>query len=86
MVHASAPPARFFMGCRYPDFLSDNAIMKEARILGIAAIMDDKSSERPYRPALEIETPSKKISDARDTFFKTEVVGACPKLLFKVGR
>lgn len=67
-------------GSGYPSGLSGEKILIEARILGIADVVEAISSHRPYRPALGIDKALEEISQNRGIFYDPEVVDACLKL------
>jgi len=48
-------------GSGYPQGLSGDGIIIEARVLAVADVVDAIASNRPYRPALGIETALKEI-------------------------
>jgi putative nucleotidyltransferase with HDIG domain len=68
-------------GSGYPAGLSGDEIIIEARILGVADVVEAMSSHRPYRPALGLQSALQEISQASGTLFDTEVVNACMSLL-----
>jgi PAS domain S-box-containing protein/putative nucleotidyltransferase with HDIG domain len=67
-------------GSGYPQGLSDGDILFEARILGVADVIEAMSSRRPYRPALGIDKALKEISQHRGVLYDPEVVDVCLKL------
>ena len=67
-------------GSGYPNGLSDNDIIIEAKILGVADVVEAMSSHRPYRPALGIESALEEITNEKDTLYDAEVVDACLRL------
>ncbi|MCK4273544.1 MAG: HD domain-containing protein [Dehalococcoidales bacterium] len=70
-------------GSGYPEGLSGEDIILEARILGVADVVEAMSSHRPYRPALGLDSALQEISQARGILYDTEVVDACLALLKK---
>lgn len=72
-------------GSGYPLGLTGEAILKEARILTVADIVEAMSSHRPYRPAQGIDKALGEIVQNKGTFYDTEAVEACVKL-FQEGR
>jgi PAS domain S-box-containing protein/putative nucleotidyltransferase with HDIG domain len=72
-------------GSGYPFGLTGEAILKEARILSVADIVEAMSSHRPYRPAQGIDKALGEIVQNKGTFYDTEAVEACVKL-FQEGR
>jgi len=67
-------------GSGYPAGLSGKEILLEARILGVADVVEAMSSHRPYRPALGIDKALEEISKNRGILYDTEVVDVCLKL------
>jgi len=70
-------------GSGYPDGLSGEDIILEARILGVADVVEAMSSHRPYRPALGLDSALKEISKERGVLYHSEVVDACLRLFQK---
>jgi len=67
-------------GSGYPEGLSGDDIIIEARILGVADVVEAISSHRPYRPALGLEYAMREIIKQRGILFDPRVVDACLKL------
>ena len=67
-------------GSGYPNNLKGDEILLEARILGVADVVEAMSSFRPYRPALGIDVALEEISKNRDILYDPEVVDTCIKL------
>jgi HD-GYP domain-containing protein (c-di-GMP phosphodiesterase class II) len=67
-------------GSGYPNNLRGNKIILEARILGVADVVEAMSSFRPYRPALGIDKALEEISKNKGILYDPEVVDACLKL------
>ena len=67
-------------GSGYPQKLKGDAIMLEARILGVADVVEAMSSHRPYRPSLGIEAALQEISTQRGILYDPQVVDACVAL------
>ena len=61
----------------YPAGLKGDDILFEARILGVADIVEAMSSHRPYRPGKGIESALEEITGARGTAYDSSVVDAC---------
>ena len=72
-------------GSGYPSGLSGEEISPEARILGVADVIEAMSSHRPYRPALGIDKALLEILQNRGTLYDTNVVDACMGLFQKKG-
>ncbi|MGC9384409.1 MAG: HD domain-containing phosphohydrolase [Kosmotogaceae bacterium] len=68
-------------GSGYPQGLSDNEIMIEAKILAIADVVEAMSSHRPYRPAPGIEAAIEEIEKNAGILYDEEVVKTCIKIL-----
>jgi len=67
-------------GSGYPEGLSGEEIILEARILGVADVVEAMASERPYRPARDIDEALEEISQNRGVLYDPQVVDACLKL------
>jgi len=72
-------------GSGYPNNLKGDEIFLEAKILGVADVVEAMSSHRPYRPALGIDIALKEISQNRGTLYDSEVVDACLRLFKEKG-
>ncbi len=64
-------------GSGYPDGLSGDAILVEARILAVADVVEAMASHRPYRPALGLDAALAEVSDKAGTLYDADVVRAC---------
>ena len=67
-------------GSGYPNNLKDDEILLEARIIGVADVVEAMSSFRPYRPALGIDKALEEISKNKGILYDPEVVDVCLKL------
>ncbi|MDI9370787.1 MAG: response regulator [Synergistaceae bacterium] len=67
-------------GTGYPNGLTGDAIMLEARILAVADVVEAISSYRPYRPALGIDVALDEIERNIGVKYDPEVVKACAAL------
>jgi len=67
-------------GSGYPQGLKGEDILLEARIIGVADVIDAMSSHRPYRPAWGIDKALEEISQNKGILYDPEVVDACLKL------
>ncbi|MFQ5997545.1 MAG: HD-GYP domain-containing protein, partial [Dehalococcoidales bacterium] len=67
-------------GSGYPAGLAAKDILLEARILGVADVVEAMASHRPYRPALGIDKALAEISRKRKSLYDPEVVDICLKL------
>jgi PAS domain S-box-containing protein/putative nucleotidyltransferase with HDIG domain len=70
-------------GSGYPEGISGEEIILEARILAVADTVEAMSSHRPYRAAHGIERALEEISRNRGTLYDPEVVDACLTLFEK---
>jgi PAS domain S-box-containing protein/putative nucleotidyltransferase with HDIG domain len=64
-------------GSGYPSGLSGENIIMEARILGVADVVEAMASHRPYRPALGINKALAEISQNKGVLYDSKVVDAC---------
>ncbi len=71
-------------GSGYPQGLKNNEILPEAKILGVADVVEAMASHRPYRPALTINDALEEISKNKGVLYDPEAARACIKL-FKNG-
>ncbi|HOI45635.1 MAG TPA: HD domain-containing phosphohydrolase, partial [Candidatus Aminicenantes bacterium] len=67
-------------GSGYPEGLSGDAILIEARILAVADVVEATSSHRPYRPAQGLQKALDEIQKNRGVLYDRNVVDACLKL------
>jgi putative nucleotidyltransferase with HDIG domain len=67
-------------GSGYPYGLPKRDILLDARILGVADVVEAMASHRPYRPALGIDKALNEISDNRGVLYDRDVVDVCLKL------
>ena len=67
-------------GSGYPNNLKGDEIILEAKIIGVADVVEAMSSHRPYRPALGIDAALEEISQNRGILYDPEVVDVCLKL------
>jgi HD-GYP domain-containing protein (c-di-GMP phosphodiesterase class II) len=72
-------------GSGYPNQLTYDSILLEAKIIGVADVVEAISSHRPYRPALGIKNALDEIEHNKGILFDPEVVDSCLSL-FKSGR
>ena len=72
-------------GSGYPNNLKGDKILLEAKIIGIADVVEAMSSFRPYRPAKGIDKALEEISQNKDILYDPEVVDACSKLFKEKG-
>ena len=67
-------------GSGYPQGLSGEDILLEARILCVADVVEAMASHRPYRPALGIDKALQEISQNKGILYDPEVVDNCLRL------
>jgi len=67
-------------GSGYPNELKGDEILLEARILGVADVVEAMSSHRPYRPSLGINAALEEISQNKGTLYDPEVADICLRL------
>lgn len=72
-------------GSGYPQGLSGEEILLEARILGVADVVEAMASHRPYRPALGIDKALEEITQNRGILYDARVAEACLKLFADKG-
>lgn len=70
-------------GSGYPLHLSGSQILIEARILGVADVVESLASHRPYRPAFTIDEALAEIRKNRGILYDPEVVDACLRVFQK---
>jgi putative nucleotidyltransferase with HDIG domain len=70
-------------GSGYPDGLSGDEIIVEARILGVADVVEAMSSHRPYRAALGLDAALQEIAGSKGILYDAEAADACLALLNK---
>ena len=67
-------------GSGYPNGLLGKEILIEAKILGVADVVEAMASHRPYRPALGIDKALEEVSTNKGKIYDTEVVNACLRI------
>ena len=67
-------------GSGYPRGLKGDDIALEARIIGVADVIDAMASYRPYRPALGVDAAIEEITKFRGVTYDPSVVDACLKI------
>jgi len=72
-------------GSGYPNRLTDGNILIEARILGVADVVEAMASHRPYRAALGIDKALKEVTRNRGTLYDPIVVDSCLRLFAQGG-
>ena len=61
----------------YPRGLTDKNILLEAKILGVADVVEAMASHRPYRPAIGLHKALEEISRNKGILYDVEVAEAC---------
>jgi HD-GYP domain-containing protein (c-di-GMP phosphodiesterase class II) len=72
-------------GSGYPKGLKGGEILLEARILGVADVVEAMASYRPYRPSLGIDAALEEIESKKGLLYDPEVVDACSRLFREKG-
>lgn len=67
-------------GTGYPQGLRGHEILLEARILGVADVMEAMCSHRPYRDSLGLTAALEEITRNQGIFYDAAVVQTCLKL------
>jgi len=67
-------------GSGYPQGLKGDEILLEARILGVADVMEAMCSHRPYRPSLGLIETLDELTRNQGILYDTAVVETCLKL------
>jgi PAS domain S-box-containing protein/putative nucleotidyltransferase with HDIG domain len=72
-------------GSGYPQGLSGDDILPEAKILAVSDVVEAMASYRPYRPALGIDRALEEIELNRGILYGTEAADVCLKLFREKG-
>ncbi len=72
-------------GSGYPQGLKNGDILLEARILGVADVVEAMQSHRPYRPTRGLKTTLEEISQNKGILYDPDVVDACLRLFKEKG-
>jgi response regulator RpfG family c-di-GMP phosphodiesterase len=67
-------------GTGYPVGLKGSEIVREARILAVADVVESMASHRPYRPALGIEAALREVKEHKGALYDPDAVEACVNL------
>ena len=67
-------------GSGYPQGLSGDDILPEARILCVADVVEAMASDRPYRPALGVDAALEEVTLNRGRLFDPAAVDACVRV------
>jgi len=68
-------------GTGYPQGLAGDTILQEARIVGVADVVETMSSHRPYRPSIGLEKALEEITTHRGVLYDPAAVDACLKVI-----
>lgn len=68
-------------GSGYPLGLRGDDILMEARIIGVADVVEAMLSDRPYRPALPVDAAIREVAAGRGILYDADAVDACISLL-----
>jgi PAS domain S-box-containing protein/putative nucleotidyltransferase with HDIG domain len=68
-------------GSGYPRGLKGEEICLEARIMGVADVVEAMASHRPYRPAFSIEKAMLEILQKKGVYYDPQVADACMRLI-----
>jgi HD-GYP domain-containing protein (c-di-GMP phosphodiesterase class II) len=72
-------------GTGYPRRLRGETILRAARVLAVADVVEAMSSHRPYRPARGLEAAMEEIEKGANVAYDGDTVRACARL-FREGR
>ena len=72
-------------GSGYPYNLQGDQILLEARVIGVADVIEAMASHRPYRPSLGIDDAFEEITMNRGILYDPDVVDASIELFTKRG-
>ncbi|MBU0988489.1 MAG: HD domain-containing protein [Proteobacteria bacterium] len=72
-------------GSGYPQGLSGEETLIEAKIIAVADVVEAMASHRPYRPALGVQKALEEISSQKGMLYDTKAVDACLKLFQEKG-
>ena len=72
-------------GSGYPSGIREDKLLIEARILGVADVVEAMSSHRPYRVAPGVDKALEEISRNSGILYDPNVVNACLRLFDEKG-
>ncbi|MFW6137207.1 MAG: HD domain-containing phosphohydrolase [Candidatus Aminicenantaceae bacterium] len=72
-------------GSGYPDGLKNSKILMEAKVLGVADVVEAMSSHRPYRAGLGKKKALEEIKKNKGTLYEPKAVDACVRLIAEKG-
>ncbi len=64
-------------GSGYPHGLGGKEVLIEARIVGVADVVETMASHRPYRPAMGLDKALEEVLKNKGTLYDEKVVNAC---------
>jgi putative two-component system response regulator len=64
-------------GSGYPHGLKGKKIMREAKIMAVADVVEAMASHRPYRPSLGIDKALEEITKNRGVLYELKIVDVC---------
>lgn len=67
-------------GSGYPRGLAGDDLSIEARIIGVADVVETMASHRPYRPSMGIDKALEEITQNSGKLYDADVVAACLKI------
>ena len=67
-------------GSGYPQALTNDQILLEAKIIAVADVVESMTSHRPYRPGLGIDAALQEIALNKGKLYESEAVEACIRL------
>ena len=70
-------------GSGYPHGMADTEIMKEAKIMAVADVVEAMSSHRPYRASLGIDAALNEITTNKEILFDADIVDTTVDLFTK---
>jgi PAS domain S-box-containing protein len=73
-------------GSGYPQGITGDEMLLEAKILAVADVAEAIASHRPYRPGLGITTSMQELKKNKGISFDSEVVEACLHILEEQGQ
>jgi len=68
-------------GSGYPQGISGKKILMEARIIGVADVVEALTSSRPHRSAQEKESPINELKKNKRSLYDPDVVDACLNII-----
>lgn len=72
-------------GSGYPLGLKGDKILIEAKIIGVADVVEAMASHRPYRPALGLNLAIEEIEKNKGKSYDSDIVDACIKIITTSG-